>query len=144
MPSPVDLQAVIQTVAQAAFSLILLLIPVLIKLFYPAARDWLLAKALLAERNMTEKELSIIKYASAWAVSTVEQLRKTGVIPDNKEAAERAGRIAQQWLQSRGILLDMTELSAAIEAAVHELPSATLPSAEPKALADLPAGSKWE
>lgn len=117
-----DIQSAIQAIAQAAFSLVLVLVPILIKLLYPIVRDWLLAKLSQAKGQLTAQEFELIQVAAMWAVSTVEQLKKKGEIPTPEAAAARAGHIAQQWLQSRGILVDMAELEAAIESAVHELP----------------------
>ena len=42
---PIDLSAVIQTIAQFAFSLIVLLLPIIIKALYPQIEAWLAAKA---------------------------------------------------------------------------------------------------
>jgi hypothetical protein len=45
--------------------------------------------------------------AAAYAVPIVEQLKKTGVIPDNKEALEEAKKLAEGWLEVTGWNLNM-------------------------------------
>lgn len=136
-----DPQPVIQTLASAAYTVIVLLVPVLIRLLYPQCKAWLDAQTARAQAGLTADQLALAREAAALAVQAVEQMRKSGAIVDNQHAFDTAQAITQQWLQSRGILLDLTELRAAVESEVHALPR---PVATPASLANLPAGQKWE
>lgn len=124
MPA-IDLPAVFQTIASFAFSLILILVPILIRLLYPQVKAWLDAKVAAIEANLSVDQLRALRQAADMAVTAVEQLKKTGAILDNKHAFDAAQGIVQRWLASRGILLDITLLRAAIESAVNELPHST-------------------
>lgn len=119
---PTDPQAVIQSISQAAFSLILLLLPILIKLLYPQLTAWLASRVAQVELRLTREQMAAAQQIAATAVAAVEQLKKNGAILDNKHAFETASAMVENWLRGRGILLDMTELRTVVEAAVNDLP----------------------
>ena len=117
-----NLPALFQAVASFAYTIILLLVPILIKLLYPQVKAWIDAKVASAKSNMSVDQLYALQNAASVAVAAVEQLKKNGVILDNAHAFETASTIVENWLRSRGIVLDITQLRAVIEAAVNDLP----------------------
>lgn len=119
-----DPQAVIQTVASAAYSVILLLVPILIRLLYPQVKAWLDAQVERAQSKLSSEQLRAAQSAASVAVAAVEQLRKNGAVLDNQHAFDTAQSIVQNWLTSRNILLDVQALRAVVESAVNDLPHA--------------------
>jgi Bacteriophage holin of superfamily 6 (Holin_LLH) len=138
MPDP---QPVIQTIASAAYALIVLLVPLLIRLLYPRLVAWIDAQTQRTRAQMSRDQLWATQQAATMAVSAVEQLRKRGAIVDNPHAYDSAVAFAEGWLRNRGIVLDVQELKAAIESAVRDLPHETLKLTSPMIL---PGGDKWE
>lgn len=140
-----DVQALFQTIADFAYSIIVALVPLLLAYYAPIVKAWIAARIELMRQRMTDEQIYTIGRVADMAVSAVEQLKKTGAIVDNKHAFEQASAYAEQWLKTRGILLDMSELRFAIEAAVRDLPHEKPPAAARAPIVPgLTAGPKWE
>jgi hypothetical protein len=113
-----DTAAVIQAIAQFAFSIIVLLLPFVIKGLFPQIEAFIKARAHGAAWD-------VVIAAAGDVVRQVEQLRKAGLVPDNETAVRRATLLLHDWLILRGIDLPIDQLTTAIESAVHDLPRET-------------------
>ena len=128
MPDP---QAAIQTIVQALYAIIVLLVPILIRYYAPVVRRWIEARWAIAQTKLSADEFRLAQDIARMAVEAVDQLKKSGVILDNDHAYAKAQAITENWLRDRGILLDMTQLRAVIESAVLDQYH-TQPAVEPK------------
>jgi Bacteriophage holin of superfamily 6 (Holin_LLH) len=117
-------QAVIQTVAQFAFAVIVFLLPLIIKIVFPEIVPWLKA-------HLTAAQWAIVVALAQAVVQQAEQLKKAGVLPSNEAALKWASQQLHALLFLRGIDLPMDNLVTAIESAVNEcLPHAAKPAAK--------------
>ena len=101
---------------------------------------WINKKIALAKAQLSDEQEWVINQAINAAVLAAEQMNLKGEIQDKKAYALG---IAQTWLASKGITLDLVTLEARIEAAVMAqfnldktatLPAVgfTLPASEPE------------
>jgi hypothetical protein len=113
-----EVSTVVQGLASAAFTVIIFLLPFVIKGLFPQLEFWLDAKAHDAQWGV------VVTLAKAVA-QKVEQLKKQGVIPDNATALKMASQWLHALLISRGIDLPTDDLVTAIESAVNDFPHST-------------------
>jgi len=117
-PPAVDWAEVVNKIL--AFSL-----PILVTAFF----GWLAAEIryLLAKTKAERPDImDLLNQAAFYAAPIIEQLKKSGVIPDNSTAKLKAMQLAREWLIHKGMnaqaqekYLDMLDM--AIEGAVHAL-----------------------
>jgi hypothetical protein len=119
-----DLKEIFQLISSAAFSLILLLVPILVRYYGPQVKKWILARVAEAQANMSAAQWALVQAAADFAVKKIEQLRKAGLLPNNKEALAEACKVAEAWLSSRGLEIDLDLLVSAVEAAVNDMNAA--------------------
>ena len=112
-------------------NLLLAFLPILASLAAGALFAWL--RKTWAEFKAAKPDVAwILEQAAAMAVQAAEQAGAAGFIKDKKEYALG---IAQLYLDSKGLKIDLALLDAAIEAAVF----AEFNKNKPKPAAELPA-----
>lgn len=112
-------------------NILLAFLPVIASLAAGALYSWL--RKTWAEFKAAKPDVAwILEQAAAMAVQAAEQAGAAGFIKDKKEYALG---IAQLYLDSKGLKIDLALLDAAIEAAVF----AEFNKNKPKPAAELPA-----
>ena len=113
--------SVIQSIATFFFSIIVLLLPFIIKSLFPEIAPWLKA-------HMTAAQWAIVVALAQAVVQNAEQLKKAGILPSNDAALRWASNQLHALLLTRGIILPTDDLVTAIESAVNELPHSAAPA----------------
>ena len=93
-------------------------------------------KLLWAKAKAQQPDLvDTLEWAARTAVSAAEQAGAAGIIKDKKAYALQ---VAQQWLDMKGLTVDLTAIDAAIEAAVYQEINKDNPSPSLKVTGFLP------
>lgn len=109
-----DWNALLSNVLQAV--LVIVLPPLVV-----FAAKWLRARAeqALAEASAWQPDLmALLERAAGFAVSAAEQAGAAGFVKDKKVYALD---LAEKWLETKGIAVDLDMIDAAVEKAVLEL-----------------------
>lgn len=86
-----------------------------------AGVQWLLAKAKLALAKVAESKpgiMEMLEFAAEFAVKAAEQAQLGKLIEDKKAYAVG---VAEKWLETKGLQVDLDLIEAAIEKAVLEI-----------------------
>ena len=106
-----EIQPIIDAIVKLCYAVILACLPIVVQAFV----KWLKAKLAEAEARLSTEQILQLRYIASIAVRAAEQLKLSEQIANKKQYALE---LAEGWLASRGVNLDLKQIEAAIESAV--------------------------